>query len=261
MSGSRPSGPFVRQLRVVLRGGQPPDLAAHPRPQGQHDRDLHATLQLTLGWGDDHLHRFLVHGREYGISYASGITVLDDSHDVRVADLGLRAGERFLYAYDFIDGWGHDVRVEPCPWSPQGTTRSAQAAGEPSLRRTAEVRGRSWSFGSTTHPSPSSSGWSRSSKRWATVPTTSTPSARSSRSSGPGSRSIASTGGSTALPVLAASPSGTTGGGDPASRAGAALPGLHRRPPLRPAGGMQWAVGLHGAAPTLLAAPALRAAG
>ena len=29
--------------------------------------DLHATLQLALGWSDDHLHRFVAHGREYGV--------------------------------------------------------------------------------------------------------------------------------------------------------------------------------------------------
>jgi hypothetical protein len=28
------------------------------------------------------------------------------------SDLGLRVRERFLYEYDFTDGWQHDVRVE-----------------------------------------------------------------------------------------------------------------------------------------------------
>ncbi|WP_338181602.1 plasmid pRiA4b ORF-3 family protein [Candidatus Dormiibacter inghamiae] len=37
---------------------------------------------------------------------ASGTT-----HD-EWADLGLRPHERFLYEYDFTDGWQHDVRVE-----------------------------------------------------------------------------------------------------------------------------------------------------
>jgi len=46
------------------------------------------------------------------ISYAGGLSFRDDPHEVRLADLGLRAGERFLYEYDFTDGWRHDVRVE-----------------------------------------------------------------------------------------------------------------------------------------------------
>ncbi len=56
------------------------------------------------------------------MSYAGGLSFRDDPHEVRLADLGLRAGERFLYEYDFTDGWRHDVRVEeilettrPCP--------------------------------------------------------------------------------------------------------------------------------------------------
>jgi len=31
---------------------------------------------------------------------------------VQLADLGLRVRERFLYEYDFIDNWQHDVRLE-----------------------------------------------------------------------------------------------------------------------------------------------------
>jgi hypothetical protein len=54
----------------------------------------------------------VVHGRQYGISYAGGLSFRDDPHEVLLADLGFRAGERFLYEYDFTDGWRHDVRVE-----------------------------------------------------------------------------------------------------------------------------------------------------
>jgi hypothetical protein len=31
---------------------------------------------------------------------------------VHLSDLGLRVHERFLYEYDFIDSWQHDVHVE-----------------------------------------------------------------------------------------------------------------------------------------------------
>jgi pRiA4b ORF-3-like protein len=54
----------------------------------------------------------VIHGREYGLSYAGGLSFRDDAAEVRLADLGLRAGERFLYEYDFPDGWEHDVRME-----------------------------------------------------------------------------------------------------------------------------------------------------
>ena len=36
----------------------------------------------------------------------------DDPRRVRLADFDFRPHERFLYEYDFTDGWQHDVRVE-----------------------------------------------------------------------------------------------------------------------------------------------------
>ena len=36
----------------------------------------------------------------------------DDPEGVRLAQFGFRLRERFLYEYDFYDGWQHDVRLE-----------------------------------------------------------------------------------------------------------------------------------------------------
>jgi pRiA4b ORF-3-like protein len=100
------------QLRVVLRGISPLIWRRLLVRSDSTIANLHATLELALGWTDDHLHRFVIHGREYGLSYAGGLSFRDDAAEVRLADLGLRAGERFLYEYDFPDGWEHDVRME-----------------------------------------------------------------------------------------------------------------------------------------------------
>ncbi|HUU95765.1 MAG TPA: hypothetical protein VM487_08485 [Phycisphaerae bacterium] len=56
--------------------------------------ELHAVLQLAFGWGGQHLHRFVIGGVEYGISYAGGVSFGDDPHRVRLTDLGLRPTER-----------------------------------------------------------------------------------------------------------------------------------------------------------------------
>jgi Plasmid pRiA4b ORF-3-like protein len=113
MPGSPPpAGPFVYQLRVVLRGVSPliwRRLLVH---SDSSIADLHATLQIALGWSDEHLNRFVIHSREYGVAHPGGLWFRDDPHKVSLADLGLRVGERFLYEYDFFDGWCHDVRVE-----------------------------------------------------------------------------------------------------------------------------------------------------
>jgi len=55
--------------------------------------DLHTTLQLVLGWSDEHLHRFVLHGKDYGSSQIGGIGFSDDPHQVQLADCGVRLRE------------------------------------------------------------------------------------------------------------------------------------------------------------------------
>jgi len=102
----------VHQLRIVLRGVSPLVWRRLLVPSDTTISELHALLQLAFGWSDDHLHRFVVHGREYGMSRPGGIGFRDDARRVRLDGLGLRPGERFVYEYDFFDRWRHDVRVE-----------------------------------------------------------------------------------------------------------------------------------------------------
>ncbi len=107
-----PSSPSVFQLRVVLRGISPLVWRRLLVRANSTIADLHDVLQASFGWSDDHLHRFEIQGREYGISYLGGIGFRDDARKVRLDSLGLRIGERFVYEYDFGDGWLHDLRVE-----------------------------------------------------------------------------------------------------------------------------------------------------
>ena len=67
-------------------------------------------MQAAFGWDGEHLHRFVIHGGLYGIGYVGGVGFRDDPHLVRLADLGLRPTERFVY--DFTDGWRLDLRLE-----------------------------------------------------------------------------------------------------------------------------------------------------
>ncbi len=104
--------PVVYRLRVVLRGVSPLIWRRLLVRSDSTIADLHATFQRVLGWTDEHLNRFVIHGREYGVRHDGGIGFRDNPRHVRLADLGLRVRERFLYEYDFTDGWQHDVRVE-----------------------------------------------------------------------------------------------------------------------------------------------------
>jgi hypothetical protein len=104
--------PVVYQLRVVLRGVSPLIWRRLLVRSDSTIADLHATFQRVLGWADEHLNRFVIHGREYGVWHDGGIGFRDNPRHVRLTDLGLRVRERFLYEYDFTDGWQHDVRIE-----------------------------------------------------------------------------------------------------------------------------------------------------
>ena len=73
---------------------------------------LHDIIQIAFGWSDSHLHRFRIHGRDYGVSRPGGPGFAQDAHQVRLADFKFRRNERFLYEYDFGDRWNHEVRIE-----------------------------------------------------------------------------------------------------------------------------------------------------
>jgi hypothetical protein len=73
---------------------------------------LHAVIQAVLGWSDTSLHRFVIHGKGYGIARLDGIGFADDPHRVCLGDFRLRVGERFRYEYDFTDGWALDLHLE-----------------------------------------------------------------------------------------------------------------------------------------------------
>ncbi len=74
--------------------------------------DLHYIIQIAVGWTDSHLHRFIIHGKDYGIAQVGGMWFSDDPKVVKLSDFSWRMRERFLYEYDFGDNWQHQIRVE-----------------------------------------------------------------------------------------------------------------------------------------------------
>jgi hypothetical protein len=74
--------------------------------------NLHDVLQIAFGWSDSHLHRFRIHGRDYGVNRLGGPSFSTDARQVRLADFQFRLNEWFLYEYDLRDSWRHEVPVE-----------------------------------------------------------------------------------------------------------------------------------------------------
>lgn len=107
-----PTPSAVYQLRVTLREISPLIWRRLLVRDDSTLADLHYTLQIALGWSDVHLHRFTCHGRTYGIPQIGGISFTASARHVQLTDLKLRGHERFVYEYDFTDGWVLDIRLE-----------------------------------------------------------------------------------------------------------------------------------------------------
>jgi pRiA4b ORF-3-like protein len=79
--------------------------------------ELHQILQTAVGWSDEHLHRFPIHGVDSGVWRPGSAGFSHDPRTVRLAAFGFRTGERFTYTYDFTDCWRHDLgdSITRCP--------------------------------------------------------------------------------------------------------------------------------------------------
>ncbi|MDX2151807.1 MAG: plasmid pRiA4b ORF-3 family protein [Bryobacteraceae bacterium] len=105
----------IFQLHVRLREIQP---VIWRRIHVWEDATLpqvHRILQMLFNWEDYHLHDFVVGRRVYSVPDPD-----DRIHERKVFDekgvplnrVIQRVGDTFVYAYDFGDGWKHDVLLE-----------------------------------------------------------------------------------------------------------------------------------------------------
>lgn len=118
------------QLKVSLRGRR---VSRTLCVLGRHTlHDLHEVLMIAFDRSDPHLYSFYVgsgprsrslrraRGHEYTVP--SLVRPLGQNLDpdtsnaarTRLDALGLRAGQRFEYLFDFGDQWWHDIEVVGC---------------------------------------------------------------------------------------------------------------------------------------------------
>ena len=71
------------QLRVVLRGVSPLIWRRLAIGVDATLADLHEVLQVPFGWSNEHLHRFRIHGGEFGIFRDGGVWFDEDARRVR----------------------------------------------------------------------------------------------------------------------------------------------------------------------------------
>jgi Plasmid pRiA4b ORF-3-like protein len=63
--------------------------------------ELHRVIQLLIGGDNDHLLRFRIHGRNYGIAYINGPGFGEDEAAVPLSRFRFHPTVRFLYEQDF----------------------------------------------------------------------------------------------------------------------------------------------------------------
>lgn len=76
---------------------------------------LHRVLQVVMGWEDYHLHQYIVDGVFYGTKdpeFEVIGTETVNERGVKLYQIAPDLGSRFIYEYDFGDGWQHQVMVE-----------------------------------------------------------------------------------------------------------------------------------------------------
>jgi Plasmid pRiA4b ORF-3-like protein len=95
------------RLRVTLREVCPRVVRVIDVPASSTLPELHGLVQVALGWTDSHLHQFVADDVCYGVPDEEWPDHQVDEAAVRLRDLP----ERFVYLYDFGDGWTHDVEL------------------------------------------------------------------------------------------------------------------------------------------------------
>ena len=69
------SASVIYQLKVVLLGISPMIWRRVLVHGDSTIADLHYIIQIAMGWSDDHLHQFRIHGKLYGIARIGGIFI------------------------------------------------------------------------------------------------------------------------------------------------------------------------------------------
>jgi hypothetical protein len=120
----------VFQLKVTLTGSRPPIWRRLLVPTDFSLGDLHAVLQVSFGWADEHLHHFVVNGKMYGTPDVGsfGPRVVDEWQTPLQSVA--RPKSKLLYEYDFGDSWRHDIVVEKVVPAKEGEHYPSCTAGK-----------------------------------------------------------------------------------------------------------------------------------
>ena len=102
----------IYQLHILLLQINPPIWRRLHVRSDSSIATLHELLQIAFDWSEFHLHRFVIRGKEYGLSRIGCTTFGTDARKELLSQFHFRVNECFLYEYDFGDLWQHQIRFE-----------------------------------------------------------------------------------------------------------------------------------------------------
>lgn len=106
-----PSDNHIYQLKIVLIGISPMIWRRLLVRSSTTIAELHQIIQIAMGWEDEHLNRFHIYGKDYGVYHDGGMSFADNPNHVQLTTFQFRCRDRFQYEYNFYAAWQHDISL------------------------------------------------------------------------------------------------------------------------------------------------------
>ena len=129
----------IYELKITLQDSKPPIWRRIAVAADMRLSDLHGVIQIVMGWTNSHLHQFIVrnhrskptreeiqeisrneqwdklaecmHRDLYLSDPQFDMEEAEDESKVKLCELAPAVKSKFIYEYDFGDGWDHQIEV------------------------------------------------------------------------------------------------------------------------------------------------------
>ncbi|HPL16363.1 MAG TPA: plasmid pRiA4b ORF-3 family protein [Spirochaetota bacterium] len=102
----------VFQLKITLNDIKPPIWRRILVDSDVKLPDLHKIIQTSMGWINSHLHQFIINDQFYSIPDGESFCEVVDYRRIKLNSLFNVPKSKFIYEYDFGDGWEHTIVIE-----------------------------------------------------------------------------------------------------------------------------------------------------
>ena len=102
----------IYQIKITLLGSDPLIWRSIQVAGNTNLRQLHEIIQVAMGWTNSHLYQFHIDGEYYGQPDSEFDSDIKDAVKVRLQSLYKGKKTKFIYEYDFGDGWEHEILLE-----------------------------------------------------------------------------------------------------------------------------------------------------